>query len=522
MLLEILANGICASMLHLAEILRSPMGELTRRRWLSLGALGASYALPGPSAVAQMSALNTQGPGFGRAKSVVVVFTHGGQSQIDMWDPKPNAPLDVRGEFASIATAVPSLHFCEHLPRVARIADRLTVVRSMSHEDLDHGSAVYLALTGFYHARRSGNPAPSPNDLPTLGALIRRTKPVRDQISAAVHINGPALVPFEPSPGQFGGVLGKGFEPIGVGDPRGFNRSPRLPDPPSVGRRSDRSPAESPDAALANEGSADGVMAGLVPRLDLPSARLASRLALKQQLDEITRNLERNAKAIDVDHQYRQAFEMLASPTARQAFDVGAEPMAIRERYGTDRSGQALLLARRLVEAEIPYINVVWNSSNRGQDREPDNTDWYGWDTHNDIFDALRDRLLPRFDRSFAAFIEDLDARGLLDTTLVICMGEFGRAPRVAVERNFAGVSPGRKHWPTVYSIVMAGAGVRRGSVVGASDRMGAEPITERFGPWDLTATVFHALGIDHRAHYLDALDRPLPLCEGRPMLAIY
>jgi hypothetical protein len=194
----------------------------------------------------------------------------------------------------------------------------------------------------------------------------------------------------------------------------------------------------------------------------------------------------------------------------------------VRDRYGRHRSGQGLLLARRLVEAGVPYINVIWNHTNRGQDKDPDDTNVYGWDTHNDIFDALQNRLLPRFDESFSALIEDLDQRGLLSETLVVCMGEFGRAPRVALEPKFAGATPGRKHWASVYSIVMAGAGVQRGAVVGASDRMGAEPITERYGPWDAAATMFHALGIDPRGHYTDTLGRPWAITGGKPIEAVY
>ena len=168
---------------------------------------------------------------------------------------------------------------------------------------------------------------------------------------------------------------------------------------------------------------------------------------------------------------YRQAYTLLADPRCRSAFDLGREPMALRERYGLHRSGQACLLARRLVEAGVPFITVVWNHCNRGQDKstEPDS---YGWDTHNDIFEALRNPLLPRFDQSFSALLEDLKQRGLLDSTLVVCMGEFGRAPLVALEPKFAGATPGRKHWAGVYSVVLAGAGVAGGGVYGASDRL--------------------------------------------------
>jgi hypothetical protein len=405
-----------------------------------------------------------------------------------MWDPKPNAPLDVRGAFQPISTATAGVQFCEHMPRIARIADRLTLVRSMSHEDLDHGTAAYLTLTGCYHARRSGNPDPSPNDAPTLGAILRRVRSTGRFVSDAIHVNGPALVPTTPSPGQDGGYLGRAHEPLVVGN------------------------VTAPGEALP----------ALDLQADLPTVRMRDRLSLKESLDRAWQQLDRDQRALDLNRLYAQAYQMLSSPTARQAFDLDAEPAAVRDRYGRHRSGQALLLARRLAEAGVPYINVIWNHSNRGQDKHPDDTDQYGWDTHNDIFDSLKDRLLPRFDESFSALIEDLDQRGLLAQTLVVCLGEFGRAPRVALEPKFAGATPGRKHWPTVYSIALAGAGVSRGAVVGASDRLGGEPITERYGPWDVAATIFHALGINPAGHYTDPLGRPFPIATGRPIEALY
>lgn len=476
------------AMLTLSETLRVASGRLTRRQCLSMGVLGG-LGLIGQEFVARGAERPAGGSaGFGQAKSVILVFANGGQSQIDTWDPKPSAPENVRGEFTPIATALPGANFCEHLPQTAKIADRLTVIRSMSHEDLDHGSAVYLALTGHYHARRSGNPPPSPSDIPTYGAVLRRIRQGARFAQDAVHLNAPALLPANPGPGQNGGLLGRAYEPLVVGDV--IHASEALP--------------------------------GLALQVDLPLARLNRRLDLMRSIDRQSPRLGADQGAADIDRSYAQAVAMIASPQAREAFNLEAEPAALRDRYGRHRSGQALLLARRLVEAGVPFVNVIWNHSNRGQDLDSNATDMYGWDTHNDIFTALRDRLLPRFDQSFSALIEDLDQRGLLDETLVVCMGEFGRAPRIAVEKKFAGVSPGRQHWPTVYSIVLAGAGVQRGAVVGASDRLGGEPATERYGPWDVAATMFHALGINPEQQYADALGRPFPVSLGRPIQAAY
>lgn len=441
----------------------------------------AGIALPG---LVARPAARAGGPGFGRAKSVVLVYCNGGQSQLEMWDPKPGAPLEVRGEFGSIATAVPGVRFGEHLPRLARLADRFTLVRSVSHDDLDHGSATYFALTGRPHPIKSSNPPPSVSDYPTYGALVKRLGLAASAFEAAIHVNGPALVPFEPGPGQDGGFLGRSFEPIGVGEGR---------------------------VDIASTSPAD-----------LPATRVDGRRSLLAAIESGGPAWDAPRPWVDFDGIRGRAFDLADDPACREAFDLEREPAKVREAYGEFRSGRALLQARRLVEAGVPWITVFWNHSGRGQDNRPEETDEYGWDTHNDIFEALRDRLLPRFDLSFSSFLLDLDERGLLDSTLVVCMGEFGRAPRVAIEKNFAGTSAGRKHWANVYSVVVAGAGVGRGAVVGASDRLAAYPLEGRVGPADLAATMFAALGIDPAAEVVDPLGRPFALTTGRPVAGLY
>lgn len=419
---------------------------------------------------------------------MVLLFAGGGQSQIDTWDPKPAAPVEIRGEFSSIPTRIPGARFCEHLPLTADVADRLTVVRSMSHEDLDHGSAVYLTLTGRYHRKRSGNPTPSPDDLPCVGSLLSRVRPSAAFAQTAVHVNGPVLAPIEPAVGQSPGFLGEAYAPL----------------------------------LLRDVVSQPIACPGLEPQVDLPAARIGSRAHLLSQLDSGLRLAECSGRLARSDTQFEQAYAMLSRPQTRLAFDLEQEPAALREAYGRHRMGQSCLLARRLVEAGCPLITVFLNHTVRGQDLAAHDIDEWGWDTHNDIFDGLAHWLLPRFDRAFSTFIRDLDERGLLDETLVVCLGEFGRAPLVALEKRFAGSSPGRKHWGAVYSILFAGAGVRRGQVVGASDAQGAYPATEPFGPWDTLATIFSALGIDPADHYTDAAGRPYPLCDGRVIAPLY
>jgi hypothetical protein len=465
---------------------RDRRGGITRRQVLRLGVLGGLTlgALPHLSSGIRSSLT----PGFGKAKSVLLVYTSGGQSQIDTWDPKPDAPAEIRGAFRPIATSVPGTRVCEHLPRLARLAHTFTILRSVSHDDLDHGSATYLALTGQFAPRKSSNPPPRPTDHPTYGAILKRVRPAPRLPYSSVYLNGPLLIPENISPGLYGGLLGRAYDPLIVGD-------------------------VTQDVAG---------LRGLDLLPELPPVRLARRRSLLQSLEAYHHKLGQDRLGLEQSTLRRQAYDLLGSPHIRLAFDLGREPQVVRQRYGLHRSGQACLLARRLVEAGMPFVTVLFNHNIRGQDKDPEHTDSYGWDTHNDIFDSLQHHLLPRFDQSFTTLLTDLAQRGLLDQTLVVCMGEFGRAPVVALEKNFAGSSPGRKHWAAVYSIVLAGAGVARGAVVGSSDRHGAYPHTHPVGPADVAATLFAALGIDPAGHYRDPLDRPFRIAEGKPIRALY
>ncbi len=330
--------------------------------------------------------------------------------------------------------------------------------------------------------------------MPTYGAVLKRVRPESRFPYSAVHVNGPALSPETIAPGQDAGFLGRDYDPLLLGDV-----------------------SSGPIAVPCLES---------LP--DLPSPRLTARQSLKSNLDEACRELERKGNFSSrqlqgMDNAYEQAFHLLSSPRSRQAFDLAAEPERVRDRYGRHRPGQACLLARRLVEAGVPLIIVIWNQSNRGQDTNPQSTDAYGWDTHNDIFEALKDRLLPRFDEGFSALLEDLGERGLLDQTLVVCMGEFGRAPRIAVEKSFAGSSPGRKHWASVYSIVMAGAGISPGAVYGTARWHSlASRNPTAWGPEMSPLTMFSALGINPAGHYQDAFGRPFPISTGQPIAGLY
>ena len=468
-------------------------GQAPARSADGSGALGglAGFGLSGLSAALGRGNPSTppRASGFGKAKSVILLYTSGGQSQLETWDPKPEAPREIRGEFRTIPTTAPGIRISEHLPRVARAANLFTILRGVHHEDSDHGSAVYLSLTGHYHQRRSGNPPVNrAEDMPTYGAVLHRVRPHRALPFTAVHVNGPVLAPERAAPGQYAGRLGSGCEPSVIGDQT----------QPAGERLALEEPAE------------------------LPPVRQEGRRSLLQALDRYTTALERNRPLMDMAVQYRQAYDFLASRRGRLAFELEREPGSVRDRYGRHRSGQACLLARRLVEAGVPWITVFWNHMIRGQDNDGATNDVYGWDTHNDIFNALENHLLPRFDESFSALLFDLEQRGLLGQTLVVCMGEFGRHPQVALEPTFAGSAPGRKHWPSCYSIVMAGAGIRGGAVYGASDRHAAYPQANAVGPWDVAATMFHALGVDPHAHYQDLGQRPFPVATGSPIVDLF
>ncbi len=422
-------------------------------------------------------------PGFAAARSVLVIFASGGQSQFETYDPKPDAPEEIRGAFRSIPTAVPGLRFCEHLPLLAQRTNQFATVRSVTHDDVDHGSAIYLALTGRFHQRKSSNPDPKPTDFPNIGAIVKRVRPATRFPYTAVQVNGPLLIPEKIAPGLQAGFLGRTFDPHIVGDP-----------------------------------TDDQLLTGsLELHADLPPERLRERESLLAQLDA-----NRYPSLADRDGQASEAFNVLKSPQARAAFDLTRESATLRERYGRHRAGQACLLARRLVEAGVPWVTAFFNANIRGQDEHPLDTGAYGWDTHNDIFESMKHHLLPRFDRSVSVLLDDLHDRGLLKTTLVVIMGEFGRAPRVALEKNFAGSSPGRKHWGGCYSVLLAGAGITPGAVYGSSDRIGAYPSDRPVSPLDLSATLYHALGIDPAGHFEDSTNRPSIISEGTPLTGLW
>jgi hypothetical protein len=418
------------------------------------------------------------------ARACILLFMWGGPAHQDTWDLKPDAPAEYRGEFRPIATRVAGVRICEHLPRLARHMDKLALVRSMTHPDVDHTTATHYLLTGRGVPRRG---APRTADWPTYGAVLgwlgRGCGPLPPFVSLmpAVPNGAPRFV--EESHGQDAGWLAPLYQPLRI------------------------------DADPSKPGYQVGEFS---LRADVPVPRADCRRALLRDLDRQHRGLERQLDVAAMGEHYRRAFTLLAARGAAEAFDVTREPLAVRERYGLNTHGQAVLQARRLVEAGVPLVTVFW------QNDGITNVSVY-WDTHNRNFVDLKERLCPVTDRAFSALLEDLDQRGLLEDTLVVWTGEMGRTPRVgqSVVGGAGAGRDGRDHWPHVFTTVLAGGGVRGGVVHGASDRYAAYPTSCPTPPADLAATVYHCLGIDPRTQVRDRLDRPVTLCDGSPIRAI-
>ncbi len=450
----------------------------SRRQILRAGMLGSmGLALPelfrGRALAAPGSNAAT---GFGRARSCILIFQWGGPSQLDTWDPKPDAPVAIRGEFQSIATKTPGVRISEHFPRLATRTDKLAIVRSMTHDDPAHLSTAHRLLTGHLAPTpKSDSAPPSSNDWPHLGALVAKLRPSAGAIPSAVNMPWTVAHPAAPggrAPGQHGGWLGKGFDPFRV----------------------DGNPND-PAFQVAGLGLPDGVS----------NARLGGRRALLQGLTGSGAAVIPGAGAEAWNGFQGKALDALVSAEARGAFQIDQESPADRDRYGRHIHGQCLLLARRLVEKGVGLVTVNWHDDGKNF-----------WDTHGDNFNRLKKELMPPADQGFAALLDDLSERNLLDETLVVWAGEFGRAPRITT------ANAGREHWSRCYSVALAGGGVQGGQVYGGSDRWAAYPSRDPVSPDDLGATILHALGIDPATEVQDTLGRPMQINNGSPLTPLF
>jgi hypothetical protein len=463
-----------------------PFSNPSRRELLRVGSipvlsinlaqlLGATASPASPREAGTLAARDDVSA-FGRAKNIIYLFLSGGPSQYETFDPKPDAPAEIRGAFRPISTNVPGIDFCELLPRTARIADKLAVVRSFATDDNNHESGGYWVNTGHKYVGPDMR-ALAPTDWPTLGSIIKMLKPTDRGPFSSVMLPEPIVAnPNVFLPGQNGGFLGPRW------DPEIFRC-----DPASPGFHID----------------------GFSLPDDVPGSRLSSRESLLALFDAASRGLDRSPMLTEYSRLQQDALGILASGSARSAFALEKERPETRDRYGRSKWGQSLLLARRLIESGVRMVFVNWP-------REPGDLSASNplWDTHaqNDV--RMKDVLCPQFDLGFTALIEDLASRGLLDETLVVAIGEMGRTPKF----NAAG---GRDHWGHVFSFVLAGAGIRTAQIHGASDRNGAYPLQDRVEPQDLTATILHLLGIGHEAYFPDRTNRPIRATEGEPIAAI-
>ena len=447
-----------------------PLPQPSRREVLRVGGLaGLGLTLPWLFA-AQGRAAGNQRPTFGRAKQVIVLFLHGGHPQQETFDPKPEGPSEVRGEFGAIPTSLPGVQFSELLPQTATLAHRLAVVRSMSHANANHVTACLPAATG--HAHPPGTPEtdfpPAPTDFPPFGAVLDALRPAPRDLPTWVRVgplmrrnNGTVLH------GQTPGFLGSAHASFDVDQ-----------------------------ELLAKEVKIQAVerAAGLT------ALRMTGRKGLLEEFEESRRLIDHSSQARDLNTYYQRAFALLTSDRTRQAFDLAAEPATNRERYGRTEFGQRCLLARRLAEAGVPLINVSYCHTPNGS-----------WDTHSQNFKQMKESLAPTFDTAFTALVEDLADRGMLEETLVLVNAEFGRTP--AINKN-----AGRDHWPWVYSLALAGAGIKAGTIYGASDQSAAYPTDKPHDPRDMAATIYHLLGVDPKTVIYDPTGRPHQLVIGKPI----
>jgi hypothetical protein len=449
--------------------------RLTRRHALKVGGLGL-LGLTMPSLL--RAEAQKKGPPA-RAKSIIFLYQFGGPSPLETFDMKPDAPEGIRGLHKPMSSNVPGIQVSERLPRMAKVMDKITLIRSMHHTMKNHNSASYYALTGHAPPVDDIRLKDSNELFPGYGSVVDKLAPIGGEMPT--YVSYPYVIrDGSVTPGQHASFLGK------VHDPLLFTQDPN-----------------SPDFAL--------------PELSLPSNlsfdRLQQRREIQKLIDTQSQLLDYSATAQGLDAYYERALAMLNSTRLRDAFNLSAEPEKLRDAYGRHTYGQSCLLARRLVEAGTKFVTVYFSDSIGGQ-----STTAGGWDTHGfnntRMFPIIEKRHLPITDQTLPTFLTDLDERGLLDSTLVVWMGEFGRTPKIN-----ANIS--RDHWPQCYTVLLAGGGVKRGFVYGASDKQGAYPAESPVRPDDLAATMFYLLGIDPHTHVYAMGNRPVQIAEGNPVMGV-
>ena len=479
-------------MISIPGLSGSTCDGFSRREFLRLGGAGLFGLSLGDilrlqaGSVAPDTATKT---GWGNAKSVILLFLQGGPSHIDIWDPKPDAASNIRGEFKPIKSNVPGIWLSETMPKLAQQMDKATLIRSLSYTPaglFNHTAAIYQMMTGYTPDRVSPSgqlEPPSPSDFPHAGAQIARLRPPETPMLPFVMLPRPLQESNIIGKGGTAGFLGPAFDPYYF--------------------------YQDPNAAIKLD--------DLTLRKDVSRERLSRRAKLLDQINAAMPNIEKAVEGYALDKYYEKAFDLILSGRARDAFDLTKEPEKMRDKYGRHTFGQGCLLARRLIEAGTRFVQMNWPAVANG---DP-NTD--AWDTHAANFGPLRNLHCPKLDSGLSALLEDLDDRGLLKETLVVAVGEFGRSPRLGVSTSGNSNSPdGRDHWPYCYTGLVAGAGIRRGALYGKSDATASSPAENAVHPTQLLATIYHALGINPHSIVYNHLNQPRELVQAEPVPALF
>jgi len=449
----------------------TPANLLARRRLIQAGALAPLGLSLGSLLAGEARAAVGEGqsPGFGKAKRCLLLFMWGGPAHQDLWDLKPQAPDSIRGEFKPISTSVPGIQIGELLPNIAQQIDKLALIRSVTHTDNNHSTGAHWMLTGHKHRLSAENFGASPSDFPHVGAVVSKLRPSGQSLPSFVAM--PERIGTTAgaiTPGQYGGILGSQFDPFSIDD---------HPDKP------------------------DFKIDMLAQRQGLDDSRVAERQNLLRAFNAQHAELDASRRVDAMNAYYQRAADLVTSSAARAAFDLSKETDKERDRYGRGTFGQSLLLARRLLFAGVRLVTVYWHRDKPGVDTT--------WDTHAQNFKQLKDRLVPQVDQPIATLLADLKDRGLLDDTLVVWSSEFGRTPKI-------NSNAGRDHWGPCNSIWLAGGGVSGGQVYGSSDKQAAYPADNPVSPADVTATIFHLLGIHPHTLVHDRENRPFAVSAGR------
>ena len=483
---------------QLCSDLCNPGLKMTRRDLLRIGgssimglSLGSLLSL---NARANPAGAMSGGPGWGKAKSVIMVYLQGGPSHLDLWDPKKDVSDKIRSAFNTIPTKIPGVHFTEILPNLAKVNDKFTMIRSMGYTPnglFNHTAAIYQIMTGYTTDKVSPSgqlEPPNAKDFPNFGSNIVRLKPATEPMLPFVTLPRPLQESNVVGKGGTAGFLGKAYDPYTLypeGDDMDMSKMEKIK----------------------------------IDDLKLPpevfSVRLKRRADLRTALSNAMPEIEKAVESYNLDEYYQRALNLIVSGRARDAFNLSAESDSLRDRYGRNTFGQSCLLARRLVEAGTRVVEVIWP--------KVANSDNHSWDHHVGLTDRMKKQSGPMLDQGLSALFEDLDSRGLLEETLVVAIGEFGRSPEKGVSTSGNGNSAdGRDHWPYCYTSIIAGAGIKRGYVHGESDKTASSPAKDPVHPSELLATIYHAVGIDPETIVYNHLNQPRELVKAKALTKLF